>query len=185
MGHPVPAAQTGGGRAVSTAARRPFLPRVCRLHLPVVSLPLDGKCVDLSSTLCHSVTLSEAQQGSVFALCLLRQVEQVSGVFISGLFLDVFFLLLFLLIMKHLNLLFFSLLLFISLFCSLRKKPNERPAYTELMVGTLFLHTFFPLSPKTLTNICLRYATFSFITIPAVTFSVLSLSSTRGQAHPF
>lgn len=38
MGHPVPAAQTGGGRAVSTAARRPLLPRVCRLHLPVVSV---------------------------------------------------------------------------------------------------------------------------------------------------
>lgn len=37
VGHPVPAAQTGGGRAVSAAARRPFLPRVCRLHLPVVS----------------------------------------------------------------------------------------------------------------------------------------------------
>lgn len=37
VGHPVPAAQTGGGRAVSAAARRPFLPRICRLHLPVVS----------------------------------------------------------------------------------------------------------------------------------------------------
>lgn len=43
MGHPVPAAQTGGGWAVSTAARRPFLPRDGRLHLPVVSL--DDKCV--------------------------------------------------------------------------------------------------------------------------------------------
>lgn len=45
VGHPVPAAQTGGGRAVSTVARRPFLPKVCRLHLPVVSLALDNQNV--------------------------------------------------------------------------------------------------------------------------------------------
>lgn len=39
LGHPVPAAQTGGGRAVPAAARRPLLPGVRRLHLPVVSPP--------------------------------------------------------------------------------------------------------------------------------------------------
>lgn len=38
VGHPVPAAQAGGRRAISAAARRPLLPRVRRLHLPVVSL---------------------------------------------------------------------------------------------------------------------------------------------------
>lgn len=38
LGHAVPAAQAGGGRAVPAAARRPILTRVCRLHLQVVSL---------------------------------------------------------------------------------------------------------------------------------------------------
>lgn len=38
VGYTVPAAQAGGGRAISTAARRPILPRVCRLHLQVVSI---------------------------------------------------------------------------------------------------------------------------------------------------
>lgn len=40
MGHSVPAAQAGGGRGVPAAAGGPILPRVCRLHLPVVSEPV-------------------------------------------------------------------------------------------------------------------------------------------------
>lgn len=37
VGHAVPAAQAGSGRAIPAAARRPILARVCRLHLQMVS----------------------------------------------------------------------------------------------------------------------------------------------------
>lgn len=38
VGHPLPAAQAGGGRTFTPASCRPVLPRVCGLQLSVVSL---------------------------------------------------------------------------------------------------------------------------------------------------
>lgn len=133
MGHPVPAAQTGGGRGVSTAACRTFLPRVCRLHLQVVSLvsvtslPLWHRCPLGGSV--RSVFNERAGAGTASVephlpvrWCLHHSADfRVVYVFYLGLIEEY---------------VIFLTFVFISLFFySLRKKPNERPAYTELMVS--------------------------------------------------
>ncbi len=80
-------------------------------------------------------------------------------------------------------LLLFSLLHLSLCFYSLRKKPNERPAYTELMVCSFCIYFLLQKKHQQIL-VCIMHITLHCI--PAVMFSVLwfLFLSTRGQAYP-
>lgn len=149
VGDPVPAAQTGGGWTVSTAACRPFLPRLCRFHLPMVSLFArnDSRCV-------HLVVKRMAAKGP-------------AGVSVCSVFT----------LISATCVLIFEC---ISCFDSLRKKPNERPAYTELMVSRFYI-LFLSSKHK---HVSLCYLVTSNIHTAMFSVLWLWLLSTRGQAYP-
>lgn len=75
VGNPVPAAQTGGGRGVPAAAGRPLLPRVCRLHLPVVSRRLQIHILLISVRSCSINSVAIKDKTITVLQCALCSLE--------------------------------------------------------------------------------------------------------------
>lgn len=97
---------------------------------------------------------TEAQQVSVCALCLMKEVTQVQYLKLQydfryclfiWLCLNVVYIVLSICIFPFA--VFTHLCICLFVFYSLRKKPNERPAYTELMVSNFFSSFYQPKTP--------------------------------------